>query len=123
MMIMYHYLAMVWVLSVTRRNSVGQGVMGGFGCSLLQMLTITRFVSSCQLIKDRLGCFAFLNYLCFDDVLLASFKLIQQGSDWGGIKCCLLGWHEVMVGIKCVMCVTMYLCAYVQQFGICSCTC
>ena len=55
---------------------MGQGVMGGLGCSLLQMLAMTRFVSSHQLIKDRLRCFAFLDYLCFDDVLMASFKLI-----------------------------------------------
>ena len=54
---------MVWVLSAIRRNSVGQGVMRGLGCSLLQMLAMTRFVSSYKLIKDRLRCFIFSNYL------------------------------------------------------------
>ena len=43
---------------------MGQGVMGGLGCSLLQMLAMTRFASSHQLVKDWLRCFTFLNYLC-----------------------------------------------------------
>ena len=63
---------MVWVLSVIRRNSVGQGVMGGLGCSLIQMLAMTRFVSSHQLIKDRLKCFALLElfvYLSSTDLM------------------------------------------------------
>ena len=60
----------VWVLSVIRRNSVGQGVMTGLGCSLLKMLAMTRFVSSHQLAKDRVRCFTFLNYLCISVVLI-----------------------------------------------------
>ena len=36
---------------------MGQGVMGGLECSLLQILTMTRFVSSHQLVKDRLFVF------------------------------------------------------------------
>ena len=93
------YLPMVWVLSVTRRNSVGQGVMGGLGCSLLQMLTMTRFGSSHWLVKDRFRCFAFSDYLCFD-VLMASFNLVKSESDWGN-QVHLLWWHKVTVDIKC----------------------
>ena len=54
---------MVCILGVMRRTSVGQGVMRDLECSLLQMLAMTRFVRSHQLIKDRLRCFAFSNYL------------------------------------------------------------
>ena len=35
--IMMPHLWGVWILFVLRRNSVGQGVKGGLGCSLLQM--------------------------------------------------------------------------------------
>ena len=55
---------------------MGQGIMGGLGCGLLQMFATTRFVSLHQLIKDKLRCFAF-------QIICVLVSLIQWGTSMG----------------------------------------